>query len=72
MENRRAILLADAKNPGYLTFTTVKDVASIVSKAVQYQGQWPEVGGIRGDELSMTELVALGERIRGRYNSFIR
>ncbi|OQE05409.1 hypothetical protein PENVUL_c024G04326 [Penicillium vulpinum] len=65
MQNRRAILLADGKNPGYLSLTTVEDVANVVAKAVLYEGQWPEVGGIRGDELSMTDLVALGEKVRG-------
>lgn len=66
MQNRRAILLADGRNPGYVSFTTVDDVTNVVAKAVLYEGPWPEVGGIRGDEVSMAELVALGEKIRGK------
>ncbi|OPB36216.1 hypothetical protein A0O28_0109920 [Trichoderma guizhouense] len=65
MEHRRAIILGDAKNPGYFSMTTIDDVAKIVAKAVEYEGVWPEVGGIRGDNISQQELIALGEKIRG-------
>ncbi|KAF3065659.1 hypothetical protein CFAM422_009497 [Trichoderma lentiforme] len=65
MEHRRAIILGDAKNPGYFSMTTIDDVARIVAKAVEYEGVWPEVGGIRGDNISQQELIALGEKIRG-------
>ncbi|KAL7916737.1 NAD(P)-binding protein [Trichoderma velutinum] len=65
MEHRRAIILGDAKNPGYFSMTTMDDVAKIVAKAVEYEGVWPEVGGIRGDNISQQELIALGEKIRG-------
>ncbi|KAJ4865579.1 NAD(P)H-binding domain-containing protein [Trichoderma breve] len=65
MEHRRAIILGDAKNPGYFSMTTMDDVAKVVAKAVEYEGVWPEVGGIRGDNISQQELIALGEKIRG-------
>lgn len=65
MQNRRAILLADSRTAGSITLTTVADVAHIVAQAVEYESPWPEEGGIRGDEVSMAELVALGEKIRG-------
>jgi hypothetical protein len=32
---------------------------------VDYQGEWPVVGGIRGSRISTKELLALGEEIRG-------
>lgn len=70
MEHRRAIILGDAKNPGYLSMTTMHDVANIVSKAVEYEGEWPTVGGIRGDHISQKELIALGEKIRGIVSIF--
>lgn len=65
MEHRRAIILGDAKNPGHFSMTTMDDVTKIVAKAVEYEGVWPEVGGIRGDNISQQELIALGEKIRG-------
>jgi hypothetical protein len=66
IQNRRAIVLADGKHPGYLTLTTVEDVANVVARAVEYEGMWPEVGGIRGDEVSMSALIEKGESVRGR------
>ncbi|PYH88407.1 NAD(P)-binding protein [Aspergillus ellipticus CBS 707.79] len=65
MQNRRAIVLADARNLGYLSLTTVEDVVNVVVRAVEYTGKWPEVGGIRGEEISMADLIALGEKVRG-------
>ncbi|KAH6641240.1 hypothetical protein F5144DRAFT_618821 [Chaetomium tenue] len=48
-----------------ITLTTVTDIAKVVVKAVEYEGEWPVVGGIRGDDLTMEEVIKMGERIRG-------
>lgn len=69
IENRRAILLVDGNNPGYLSMTTMADVASIIAKAVEYEGEWPTVGGIRGDTIPQQALVELTEKIRGMFTS---
>ncbi|KAL2015999.1 hypothetical protein VTK56DRAFT_4467 [Thermocarpiscus australiensis] len=56
--------------PGHLdhmlTFTTIQDVVAIVVKAVEYEGEWPEVGGINGATISIGELIRLGEKFRGK------
>ncbi|CAM1511836.1 Fc.00g093490.m01.CDS01 [Cosmosporella sp. VM-42] len=62
--NRRAIILDD-NDVGKLTLTTVHDLASVVARAVEYEGEWPVVGGIKGSELTMGQLIAIGEKIRG-------
>lgn len=67
IQNQRAIVLADAKNPGYLALTTVEDVSNIVAKAIEYEGKWPEIGGIRGDEVSMPALIEKCERVQGTH-----
>lgn len=66
MKQCRAIILSDLANPGIFGVTTVEDVAEVVAKAVDYQGEWPEIGGIRGAEVSIDQLIQLGEQIRGR------
>jgi hypothetical protein len=63
-ENRRAIIREGAESD-HLTFTTVKDLANVVARAVDYQGEWPVTGGIRGSRISIKEFLALGEEIRG-------
>ncbi|CAD0022035.1 unnamed protein product, partial [Aureobasidium pullulans] len=49
---------------GSITFTTVEDLAHVVARAIDFGSEWPVVGGISGNELSMEELVALSEKIR--------
>jgi hypothetical protein len=63
-EKRRAILRQDS-DEDYLTLTTVADLANVVASAVDYEGEWPIVGGIRGSRMSTKEFISLGEEIRG-------
>lgn len=70
--NRRA-LVRDKGLDDVVTFTTVEDFANIVVKAIEYQGEWPTVGGIRGTDISVGELISLGEKVRGEHScNFIR
>lgn len=54
------------------TLTTVQDLANVVSQAIEYEGKWPIQGGIRGNEITFRELIALGERIRGTSLNLLR
>ncbi|CAL1714323.1 unnamed protein product [Somion occarium] len=65
-QNRRAIVLEGHNDIDGLTFTKVQDVANIVAEAVDYEGEWPLVGGIRGNYLTVGQILALGEKIRGK------
>lgn len=53
-----------------LTFTTAQDLAKVVALAVEYDGEWPRVGGIKGSEITMGQLIALGEKTRGKVLSY--
>lgn len=64
-ENRRAILPEGYENTK-ITLTAVDDLKNIVVKAIEYEGEWPVVGGIKGNELSLAQLIHLGEDIRGK------
>ncbi|KAF6818794.1 NmrA-like family protein, partial [Colletotrichum plurivorum] len=48
-----------------LTYTAVRDIARVVALAVEYEGGWPVDGGISGARMSVGEVIALGEKIRG-------
>ena len=63
--HKRRALVLEGGDDDRVTLTTVKDVAQIVAKAVEYKGQWPVVGGINGCELAVGEILAIGEKIRG-------
>ncbi|XP_044715662.1 nmrA-like family domain-containing protein [Hirsutella rhossiliensis] len=62
--NRRALVVEGGDNDR-ITLTTVRDLANVVARAIDYDGEWPVVGGIKGAELTVGQLISLGERIRG-------
>lgn len=55
-----------------VTFTTLEDMAKTVAKAVDYKGEWPVMGGIVGNRITISGLLQLGERIRGISRLFRR
>ncbi|KIW12377.1 hypothetical protein PV08_09654 [Exophiala spinifera] len=59
-------LMVEGHGDAVMTLTSAKDVAALVARAVDYQGQWPEVGGISGNRMSVAQIIATGEEIRGR------
>lgn len=61
---RRALVL-DGGDDGRITLTTVQDLANVVAKAVDFEGEWPVISGIRGTTMSIGQLISLGEKIRG-------
>jgi hypothetical protein len=48
-----------------ITLTTAQDLANVTALAVEYEGEWPVVGGIKGEDLTVKQIIALGEKIRG-------
>lgn len=52
-----------------LTWTSVQDIAGVVARAVEYEGEWPAVGGISGSPMTIGQMLRLGESI-GMYPSF--
>ena len=41
-------------------------VANIVARAIEFEGEWPAIGGIRGNQASFSDILELGPRIRGK------
>ncbi|KAK2600317.1 hypothetical protein QQS21_004958 [Conoideocrella luteorostrata] len=59
-------LVVEGSLDARVTFTTVQDIASIVARAVDYEGVWPTAGGIRGDDITVGELLKIAEQVIGR------
>jgi hypothetical protein len=62
-QNRRAIVV-----DGYdavMTLTTIQDVTAVVARAVDYDGEWPVIGGVCGDRVTVSQILAIGEKVRG-------
>ncbi|KAL2144654.1 hypothetical protein VTI28DRAFT_8865 [Corynascus sepedonium] len=61
----RRILMVEGSENVPITLTTAADLANVVARAVEYEGEWPVVGGIKGDELTVREVIDLGKKVRG-------
>ena len=69
--NKRRALVLDGSDDDRITLTTVQDLANVVARAIDFEGEWPVVSGIRGADMSIGQLIALGEKIRGACGSLI-
>lgn len=67
--NRRALML-EGSDDVRITLTTAGDLANVVARAIDYEGEWPVVGGIQGEELTIGQIIALGEKVRGMFPDF--
>jgi len=67
---KRRMLIVDGGEDKMITFTTVQDLAAVVARAIDHKGEWPVVGGMAGKTMSVGDLIALGERIRGSSCAF--
>ncbi len=63
-EHRLARIAGDPATQ--ISYTAVSDLANIVVKAIEYEGEWPVIGGINGQTLSLAEEIAIGEKVRGK------
>lgn len=50
-----------------LCLITVEDLANVVAAAIDFEGEWPVIGGVRGSEVSLGQLITLGEKLRGMF-----
>ncbi|KAJ6035395.1 NmrA-like family protein [Penicillium canescens] len=48
-----------------ITLTAAQDLAAVVAKAIEYEGEWPVTSGIRSTRLSIGELIELGGKFLG-------
>ncbi|CAM1506067.1 Fc.00g057080.m01.CDS01 [Cosmosporella sp. VM-42] len=62
-EHRRAIVVDG--HDALLTLTTIKDVAAVVARAVDYEGEWPVISGICGNKVTVSQILEIGESVRG-------
>ena len=69
--HKRRALVLDGGDDNIITLTTVQDFSHVVARAIDYEGEWPVVSGIRGADMSVGQLIALGEKIRGAYTSLL-
>lgn len=62
-QNRRAIVVDG--HDAIMTYTTVQDLAAVVARAVDLDGEWPVIGGISGNRVPISQILKIGEKVRG-------
>ncbi|KAH7004302.1 hypothetical protein EDB82DRAFT_486502 [Fusarium venenatum] len=60
----RALLVDDGE--AVISLITAQDAAKVTALAVEYEGEWPIISGIKGADITLNDLVVLGEKIRGK------
>ncbi|KAK8067242.1 hypothetical protein PG997_013989 [Apiospora hydei] len=63
---RLRAMVVEGHEDAVITLTTAADLAAIVARAVEYEGTWPTTSGIRGNRLTFSQIIEIGERVRGR------
>ncbi|KAI1803962.1 NAD(P)-binding protein [Daldinia bambusicola] len=61
-ENQQAVAIEGSLND-VIVWTTVQDIAGVVVRAVEHEGEWPAIGGITGTRATIGEVLKLGEAI---------
>ncbi|OTA99708.1 hypothetical protein M426DRAFT_16173 [Hypoxylon sp. CI-4A] len=62
LEKQHAAIL-EGSHDDVITWTTVEDIANVVARAVEYEGEWPAVGGIRGSRTTVGQVLQIAESI---------
>ncbi|CEF73961.1 hypothetical protein FGSG_01773 [Fusarium graminearum PH-1] len=63
-ENRSAMVVEGTLDD-QIVYTCVENIANVVTSAVDYKGEWPVIGGICGDRVTIRRLLEIGERVLG-------
>lgn len=57
--------MVDGHEDAVITLTTAANLATVVARAVDYDREWPEIGGVRGNRVTFSQVIKIGEKIRG-------
>lgn len=63
--NKRRAILVEGSEKSKISFITVQDVVNVIVRMIEYEGEWPVDGGVVGSSITLGDLIALGEKLRG-------
>ncbi|KAF4334929.1 2`-hydroxyisoflavone reductase [Fusarium beomiforme] len=63
--DKKRALVVEGTLDDEITYTSVEDIANIVTRAIEYEGEWPVIGGISGNRVAIRQLLQIGEELRG-------
>lgn len=66
-EKLHAIVI-DGHEDVTVTLTTAADTAAVIARAIDSDNEWPEISGIQGNRATLSQVIKLGEKLRGTWN----
>ncbi|RGP74491.1 hypothetical protein FLONG3_6050 [Fusarium longipes] len=63
---KKSAMVVEGTLDDEIVYTAFEDIINVVTLAVEHQGEWPAVGGICGDRLTIRQLLEIGEKVRGQ------
>ncbi|KAK2059595.1 NmrA-like family protein [Colletotrichum caudatum] len=64
--HKHRVITTEGGEDNVLTLTTVQDFAKVMALAVEYEGEWPLISGIKGGTMTIGQIIVLGEKLRGK------
>jgi NmrA-like family len=64
VEGGQALMVEDGAQQ--ISFTTIQDTGRVVAAAVDFEGEWPEIGGIAGETIEYRHLLDKLEQYSGK------
>lgn len=58
-------IVVDGHEDATITLTTAADAAAVIAKAIGSDKEWPEISGVQGNRATLSQVIKLGERLRG-------
>ncbi|KLU86069.1 hypothetical protein MAPG_05088 [Magnaporthiopsis poae ATCC 64411] len=65
MQDMRGFYMKGHGNDKF-TVTAIHDIANVVLRVIDYEGAWPVNGGVVGETVSFSQLIELGQKLRGK------
>jgi nucleoside-diphosphate-sugar epimerase len=65
--DKRSALVVEGTLDDQIVYTSVEDIANVVTAAIDHKDEWPTIGGICGDRVTIRQLLEIGEKVRGTF-----
>lgn len=68
MQDMRGFYMKGHENDKF-TVTAIHDIVNVVLRIIDYEGAWPVNGGVVGETVSFSQLIELGQKLRGKFSA---
>jgi len=59
--------LITGEGDAWEVYTTAEDFAKVVARAIDFEGKWPEIGGVVGCRVQQKDYIKLMDKYAGKF-----